>query len=163
MFCTLLLILIWIRYRGKVHNQKLARRVNKWNANDVLRVRANGINCATPLVIMSSLYMPQIVKSMVNWNIYNDNIMMSDVAYLKNSRSSLDDRRKRTSGSERSYEHEQSCPSSFPVVAVGRITPTHQNAIDDRRFYFCFSRCQPRHHTAQIVSKRKNPFFWCST
>jgi len=26
---------------------------------------------------------------MVNWNMYNDNIMTSDVSYLKNSRSSL--------------------------------------------------------------------------
>jgi len=26
---------------------------------------------------------------MVNWNIYNDNTMTSDVSYLKNSRSSL--------------------------------------------------------------------------
>ena len=32
--------------------------------------------------------MHQIVKSMVNWNIYNDNIMTSFVAQLKNSRSS---------------------------------------------------------------------------
>jgi len=32
---------------------------------------------------------------MVNWNIYNDNIMTSDVAYLKNSRSS---RRKKLDG-----------------------------------------------------------------
>jgi len=32
--------------------------------------------------------MHQLVKSMVNWNICNDNIMMSGVAYLKNSRSS---------------------------------------------------------------------------
>ena len=37
---------------------------------------------------MSSLYMHQLVKSMVNWNMYNDNIMTSDVSYLKNSRSS---------------------------------------------------------------------------
>jgi len=33
--------------------------------------------------------MHQLVKSMVNWNIYNDNIMTSGVAQLKNSRSSL--------------------------------------------------------------------------
>ena len=32
--------------------------------------------------------MHQLVKSMVNWNIYNDNTMTSDVSYLKNSRSS---------------------------------------------------------------------------
>ena len=51
-------------------------------------VRDNRINCATSLVTMSSLYMHQLVKSMVNWNIYNDNTMTSDVAYLKNSRSS---------------------------------------------------------------------------
>ena len=57
-------------------------------SNDVLRVRDNRINSATTLVIMSSLYMRQIAKSMVNWNIYNDNIMTSDVSYLKNSRSS---------------------------------------------------------------------------
>jgi len=50
------------------------------NSNDVLRVRDNRINSATPLVIMSSLYMHQLVKSMVNWNIYNDNIMTSGVA-----------------------------------------------------------------------------------
>jgi len=50
------------------------------NSNDVLRVRDNQINDATMLVIMSSLYMHQIVKSMVNWNIYNDNIMTSGVA-----------------------------------------------------------------------------------
>jgi len=50
------------------------------NSNDDSRVRANRINSATPLVIMSSLYMRQIVKSMVNWNIYNDNIMTSGVA-----------------------------------------------------------------------------------
>ena len=58
------------------------------NCNDVSRVRANPINCAATLVIMSSLYMHQLVKSMVNWNMYNDNIMTSDVSYLKNSRSS---------------------------------------------------------------------------
>ena len=60
------------------------------NSNDVSRVRANPINGATLLVIMSSLYMHQVVKSMVNWNKYNDNIMTSGVAQLKNSRSSLD-------------------------------------------------------------------------
>ena len=54
----------------------------------MLRVRAYQINCATPLVIVSSLYMHQLVKSMVNWNIYIDNIMTSNVSYLKNSRSS---------------------------------------------------------------------------
>ena len=37
--------------------------------NDVLRVRDNRINYATPLVIMLSLHMHQLVKSMVNWNI----------------------------------------------------------------------------------------------
>ena len=40
------------------------------------------------LVIMSSLYMHQLVRSMVNWNIYNDNTMTCNVSYLKNSRSS---------------------------------------------------------------------------
>ena len=49
-------------------------------SNDVLRVRAYQINSATPLVTMSSLYMHQLVKSMGNWNMYNDNIMTSDVA-----------------------------------------------------------------------------------
>ena len=58
----------------------LARRVNKRNANDFSRVRANGINSATTLVIMLSLHMHQLVKSMVNWNIYNDNTMTSGVA-----------------------------------------------------------------------------------
>ena len=31
---------------------------------------------------------------MVNWNMYNDNIMTSDVSYLKNSRSSRGHRRR---------------------------------------------------------------------
>ena len=59
------------------------------NSSDVFRVRDNRINHATPLVRMSSLYMHQLLKSIVNWNIYNDNIMTSGVAQLKNSRSSL--------------------------------------------------------------------------
>jgi len=59
---------------------KTVRRVNTPNSNDISRVRANPFNCATPLVMMSSLYMHQLVKSMVNWNIYNDNTMTSDVA-----------------------------------------------------------------------------------
>ena len=50
------------------------------NSNDISRVRAYQINSATPLIIMSSLHMHQLVKSMVNWNIYNDNIMTSGVA-----------------------------------------------------------------------------------
>ena len=50
------------------------------NSNDISRVRANQINGATTLVIMSSLHMHQLVKSMVNWNIYNDHIMTSGVA-----------------------------------------------------------------------------------
>jgi len=38
---------------------------------------------------MSSLNMRQLVKSMVNWNIYNDNILTRVFARLENSRSSL--------------------------------------------------------------------------
>jgi len=68
-------------WKEHVHDRKLfARRVNTQNSSDVSRVRDNRINSATPLVTMSSLYMHQLVKSMVNWNIYNDNIMTSGVA-----------------------------------------------------------------------------------
>ena len=89
--CTLSLILIWIRGCGtnKFTIENLRVGGTHAKSNDVLRVRANEINIATPLVIVSSLYMHQLVKSMVNWNMYNDNTMTSDVAYLKNSRSSL--------------------------------------------------------------------------
>jgi len=58
----------------------IEKKLAHGKSNDVLRVRDNQINCATTLVIMSSLYMHQLVKSMVNWNMYNDNIMTSDVA-----------------------------------------------------------------------------------
>ena len=58
----------------------IEKKLAHGKSNDVLSVRDNRINSATTLVIMSSLYMRQIVKSMVNWNIYNDNIMTSDIA-----------------------------------------------------------------------------------
>jgi len=81
-FYTVLPILIKIRGRGKntftIETCTMGEHTK--NCNDVSRVRDNRINSATPLVIMSSLYMRQIVKSMVNWNIYNDNIMTSGVA-----------------------------------------------------------------------------------
>ena len=81
-FGTLLLILIQIRDRGKnkFTIENCLRGVSLQNSNDVSRVRDNRINSATPLVIMFSVYMHQLVKSMVNWNIYNDNIMTSGVA-----------------------------------------------------------------------------------
>ena len=58
----------------------IEKKLAHGKSNDVLRVRDNQINCATTLVIMSSLHMHQLVKSMVNWNICNDNIMMIVVA-----------------------------------------------------------------------------------
>ena len=68
-------------WKEHVHDRKnLCAGVNTRNASDVLRVRDNRINCATPLVVMLSLHMHQLVKSMVNWNICNDNIMTSGVA-----------------------------------------------------------------------------------
>jgi len=80
MFYTLLVILIQIRDRGKVHDRNCAPGEHTKNSNDVSRVRANGINSATTLVIMLSLHMHQLVNSMVNWNICNDNIMTIVVA-----------------------------------------------------------------------------------
>jgi len=81
-FYTVLPILIKIRGRGKntFTIENCLRGVSLQNSNDVSRVRDNRINSATPLVIMFSVYMHQLVKSMVNWNIYNDNIMTSGVA-----------------------------------------------------------------------------------
>ena len=78
--CTLFFIVIQIRDRGKntfMIEKKLACTPNLMMFRELGIIE---INSATPLVRMSSLYMHQLVKSMVNWNIYNDNIMTSGVA-----------------------------------------------------------------------------------
>jgi len=56
---TLLPILIKIRGRGK-NTFTIGRRVNTKNSHVILRVRANRINSATPLVTMLSLHMHQL-------------------------------------------------------------------------------------------------------
>ena len=92
--CFVLYISYWFKYEIVERTRSRSKTVcapgeHTKGSNDVLRVRANRIKCAMTLVTMLSLHMHQLVKSMVNWNIYNDNIMTSFVAQLKNSRSSL--------------------------------------------------------------------------
>jgi len=142
-FCTIFWILSLIKDRWTVHDRKLsARRVNTHeNSNDVLRVRANRINCAMPLVIMSSLHMHQLVKSMVNWNIYNDNTMTSDVSYLKNSRTS-----------QRDAGIVQSCNNTSQNVVTDNII-MFQLTVRSTCFYDC------NLHRSTLSVKFEIPYF----
>jgi len=78
-------LLYWFKIRDRGKNTFTIENCLRagWTHETLMMFRGLGIieiNSATPLVIMSSSYMHQLVKSMVNWNIYNDNIMTSGVA-----------------------------------------------------------------------------------
>ena len=99
--------------------------------------------------------MHQLVKSIVNWNIYNDNIMTSFVAQLKNSRSSLTHSSLRF---ERDNSHHLSSGCSSQSVHFCQFIHISWKQRQNNKHYYYFTPSYYHGRSVIGLKNQKQPF-----